>query len=361
MNAQHRRHRAALPLVLGGALLLTACGGGSDTAAQTGSGGAASSGKHYVVGLSNPQGAQPILKLTQEVFTAAMTKDGIEVKALDAQLDPAKQVTDVDQLIAQKVDAIVVYPLDANSLKPALDRARTAGIKLIGWAALAGPDSALGSYATNVDTGGSYRGAGLLADFVKQKLGSGGNVLGVGLGIPVPALETLVSNYQADVTKGTSIKWLGRVDNPTDDIAGGQKVVATALTKYQNDVQAIMAYNDSSAIGAAVAAKAAGLTNVVVVGQNGDTDGVDAVKDGRISATVDLVPWRTGLILKTLTRAVLDGKSVPGYVESPSELYTKDNLADRLDWAEASSKAAAGTLSCADGGGCPDDVAALDK
>jgi ribose transport system substrate-binding protein len=344
-------------LVIGASLALSACGSGSDSSSSGGGGGTGD----FTVGISNPQGAQPILKLTQDTFTAAAKRDGIEVKALDAQLDPAKQVTDVDQLVAQKVDLLVVYPLDANSLKPALNRAKAAGIKVVGWAGMASPDADPGVLSSNVDTGGSYRGAKLLGDYVKTQLGGKGKVLGVGLGVPVPALETMLSQYEKNVTDGTDISWLGRVDNPTDDIAGGQKVVATALTKYQNDVQAIMAYNDSSAIGASVAAKAAGLSDVVIVGQNGDDDGIAAVKDGRISATVDLVPWRTGLILETISKAILDGEKVPTYIESPSELYTKDNLGDRLAWDEAKSKIASGAITCADGGGCPDDVAALAK
>ena len=354
MFDRYRRRTTALSLVMGVSLALSGCGSDSDAS----SGGDDGS---FTIGISNPQGAQPILKLTQDSFVAAAELDGIEVKALDAQLDPAKQVTDVDQLVAQQVDLILVYPLDANSLKPALDRAEAAGIKVVGWAAMASPDADPGVLSSNVDTGGSYRGARLLGDYVKDELGGTGNVLGVGLGIPVPALELMLEQYEENVTDGTSITWLGRVDNPTDDIAGGQKIVATALTKYQNDVQAIMTYNDSSAIGAAVAAKAAGIDDVVIVGQNGDDDGIEAVKDGRLSATVDLVPWRTGLILETISKAILDGEEVPAYIESPSELYTRDNLGDRLAWDDAKSKIASGEISCADGGGCPDDVAALDK
>jgi ribose transport system substrate-binding protein len=349
MSNRSRRRTTALALAIGASLTLAACGSGSDSGSSGGGGKG-----DFTVGISNAQGAQPILKLTQDSFTAAAKRDGIKVKALDAQLDPAKQVTDVDQLVAQKVDLIVVYPLDANSLKPALNRAKAAGIKVVGWAGMASPDADPGVLTSNVDTGGSYRGSKLLGDYVKEKLGGKGKVLGVGLGVPVPALETMVSQYEKNVTDGTDITWIGRVDNPTDDIAGGQKVVATALTKYQNDVQAIMAYNDSSAIGAAVAAKAAGLKDVVIVGQNGD-------EDGRLSATVDLVPWRTGLILETVSKAILDGKKVPTYIESPTELFTKENLADRVPWDEAKSKIASGAMTCADGGGCPDDVASLVK
>ena len=99
----------------------------------------------------------------------------------------------------------------------------------------------------------------------------------------------------------------------------------------------------------------------MIGGQNGDEDGAKAVGDGRLSATVDLVPWRTGLMLETISKAILDGKKVPSYVESPTELYTKENLADRVTWDDAQSEIASGAMTCADGGGCPDDVAALVK
>ena len=350
MTKTTRRSVATIaPIVLTAALVLGACASNPGPEGDS----------KFTVGISNPQGAQPILKMTQDTFTSAAARDGIAVKALDAQLDPAKQVTDVDQLIAQQVDLIVVYPLDANSLKPALQRANAAGIKVVGWAGLESPESDPGVLTSNVDTGGSYRGSKLLSDFVKDKLGGKGNVLGVGLGVPVPILETMMSQYEKNTTEGSAIDWLGRVDDPTDDIAGGQKVVATALTKYQNDIQGIMAYNDAAAIGAAVAVKAAGLDDVVIVGQNGDEDGIKAVDDGRLSATIDLVPWRTGLILESISRAVLNGQEVPAFVESPTELYTAGNAGNRLPWADAAAQIESGEITCAQGGGCPDNVVSL--
>ena len=371
MSLTSRRLAATLSLTIGAFLVLTACGGsdsggsasgGSASSGSAPSGSASGSGSSedpFVVGISTPQGAQPILKATVDAFTAAAELDGITVKTLDAQLDPSKQVTDIDQFVAQQVDAIVVYPLDANSLTPALDRAEKAGIYLIGWAAIA-KDGDLGVYASNVDTGGSYRGSDLLVNYVKEQTGGVGNVLGVGLGFPVPALEAMMSNYENGVTEGSDMIWLGRVDNPTDDVAGAEKVVSSALTKYQNDVQVVMAYNDSSSIGASVAIKQAGIDDVLIVGQNGDQDGIAAVIDGRTDATIDLVPWRTGLMLEAVTRAVLNGEKVPLWVESPTDLITIDNVGDYLPWPDALSQIKSGAISCAKGGGCPDDIVALD-
>jgi ribose transport system substrate-binding protein len=354
-----RRSGAAIVAGAVAALALTACGSGSNDTSASGASGDAGGGKKYVIGISNPQGAQPILKGVQDALTAAAKHDGMEVKALDANLNPSKQVTDVDQLIAQHVDAIVVYPLDANSLTPALNRAKAAGIKLIGWAALLDPKAtSVAPYDVNFDTGGAYRGTQLLSDYAAKQLPQKGNVLGVGIGVAVPALQMMLKNYQADSTKA-GFTWLGEASNATDDVAGAEKAVSAALTKYKNDVQVVMAYNDSSAIGASAALKAAGVKDALVLGMNGDTSAVSALQNGTESATVDLVPWREGIILEALTKAALAGKKLPIWVENPSELYTKDTVGQRLDWNDAIKKIGDGSLSCAQGGGCPDAVTAL--
>ena len=116
MSLTSRRLAATLSLTIGAFLVLTACGGsdsgGSASGGSASSGSASGSGSFedsFVVGISTPQGAQPILKATVDAFTAAAELDGITVKTLDAQLDPSKQVTDIDQFVAQQVDAIVTH------------------------------------------------------------------------------------------------------------------------------------------------------------------------------------------------------------------------------------------------------------
>jgi ribose transport system substrate-binding protein len=92
---------------------------------------------------------------------------------------------------------------------------------------------------------------------------------------------------------------------------------------------------------------------VVIVGQNGEQAGVDAVNDGRMTAMIDLVPWREALIAITMVQKLLQGQSVPRWVGTPVELYDKSNISQRIDWDKAVSDIKAGTLSCAQGGGCP--------
>lgn len=315
----------------------------------------------YRLGLSDPVSAQPLDAAWGKATIAAGKRVGIDVTVLDAALDANKQVSDIDQFVAQEMDGIIVFPLAPDAVNPALQRAQAAGIKTIASSAVISetppstpPAHFDAAWNQNSDVGG----AALLAAEVIEQLGGKGNVLGVGIGFPVPALQFMLKNYEKYVTAGNpDIKWLGTVENPSDDIAGGERVVAEAITRFQGEIDAVMAYNTASAIGAAIALEKAGidLKTVVIVGQNGDPQSVDALKSGQIDAFVDLVPWRQGLIGIEIAKRLFEGKAVPAVVYQQVELYTMTNIDQRLDWDKAIAMIASGELTCANGG-CPPEL-----
>jgi ribose transport system substrate-binding protein len=339
----------------------TSSGAASASSTTSASSGASSSGgkKQYVVGFSNPQGAQPILQAFQKSLVAAGARAGIKIVPVDAQLNPQKQVSDVNQMVAQHVNGIIVFPLAPGTLNPALNQARAAGIKVLGFNAIVqkpGAGASIAPYDADFDQGEDYQGAQLLAKYVADQLHGKGNVLGIGIGVPVPSIKFMVQNFQTYFKQyAPSATWLSTVDNATDDIAGGEKVAAEAVTRFHNNIQGVMAYNDDSAIGAAVALKNAGVQNPIIVGQNGDPQGVNALKTGRMSAMIDITPWRQALIAATMMNDLLTGKKVPNWVANPVILYTKSNVDSRLDWNKAVSEIQSGQLTC-QSGGCPSSI-----
>lgn len=319
--------------------------------------------KQYVVGFSNPQGAQPILHAFQEALVAAGKNLNIKVVPIDAQLNPSKQVSDVNQMVAEKVNGIIAFPLAPNTLNPALERAKKEGIKTLGFNAIVEKPKAGASvapYEANFDQGEDYGGAEMLARHVAEQLHKGpGNVLGVTIGVPVPSLHFMVKQYQVYLKKfDPKAKWLETVENKTDNIAGGEQVVANALTKYHNNIQAVMAYNDDSAVAAAIAFKDAGINpkTRVIVGQNGGPTGRHALEKEEMSAMVDIVPWREALIAATMMHDMLTGKTVPNWVETQDIMYTKSNISEQLLWPDAVKEIEEGKLSCEEGGGCPSSI-----
>jgi ribose transport system substrate-binding protein len=351
-------------------IALAACSSGSntDTGATTGasspaasSGGSSSSAAgtcKYKVGYSDPTSAQEIDKIQDEVLIAYGKTIGICVTVLDAALDVNKQLADVNQFVAQKMDAIIVFPLSPDSLNAALGKAQSAGIKTIGTSAIvadAQPTGPTTPYDALYDQNSDVGGAKMLADYVNQKLGGKGNLLGIGLGFPVPSLKFMVENYQKFMTAASpNYKWLATVDNPSDDIAGAQKVAGQAVTRFHGQkIDAVMAYNTSSGVGAYQALKSSGQSGTLIAAQNGDQIGVDAISNGQIDVMTDLVPWRSAMQIMDLTQQVLEGKDVPKLTFGRLEIYDKSTIGTRLDWNKAVDQIKAGTLTCAKGGGCP--------
>lgn len=343
-----RRYALGVFLPLSVCLCLAGCGN---------SGSGSSDDETYTIGFANPAGAVPILQVLQKSVVAYGEQQGMEVITLDDQLDANKQVTNINQFVAQHVDAIIVYPLSQDSLTPALNRAREAGIKIVGISAILDPDEKdIAPFDANLDQGGNYAGAQLNAMLLADRLNCQGNVLGIGPGAPVPALELLLENSKKYLTDlCPDINWLDTVPDATMDLAGGQAAMEAALTRYDGDIQGVITYNDDAAVGAVVAAKQGGQSLPIILGNDGDPPAIESVLNGDMTATVDITPWRQGLMAVTLAKRLLDGDPVPGWVANPVEQYTSDNMDERLDWDDAVDQIKEGTLDC-DSGGCPEEL-----
>ena len=111
--------------------------------------------------------------------------------------------------------------------------------------------------------------------------------------------------------------------------AGAEPVVEQALLRF-DDLQAIMAYNEPSALGAYAAVNAAGRTDdILITGANGTESGVAAVEAGEIAATWDLLPWKQGVTFVNVLKALLDGETVETTTVVPVQMLTQDNLPSR--------------------------------
>jgi len=342
-------NRTTIAAVAVSAFALAGCS--STDAGETSS--AASDECTYTVGFSDPAGTQEVDQVYGQALAAAAPYYDMCVTYMDAGLDVNKQVQDINTFIAQEVDAIMVFPLSPGSLDAALEKAQEAGIVTIGLSALVLEEQPtaeeMGYYDALFDQNSAIGGAKQLADAFGSDL-EGANVLGVGLGFPVESLQAMVSNYDR-FTGEYGANWMATVENPTDDIGGAQQVVSEALTRFQGEkIDAVYAYNTSSAVGAAQALSAVGQDDAIVVGQNGDSIGVDALESGQIDAVTDLVPWRTALQLLEIASALLEGEEVAPLTFGRTIMYTQETLSERLTWEDAVAQIADGTLTCENAG-----------
>lgn len=349
------RKGALAAAVAAASLTVAACTSASSTGGTSGATSSATgsastqSTSHITIGFANPQDTQPVLQAFQKALTAAATKAGDKVISLNAGLSVNQQVSDINTFVTDKVNVIIVFPLAGPPLAPALNAAHQAGIKLIGYNALiptGTPPASAAPFDADLDQGIVIQGAKDAASYVSNALNGKGNVLGINIGAPVPSLVAMVGNYKADVTAGhPNIKWLETAPDATDSLSGGQTATQDAITRYHGNIQAVMSYTDEAAIGAYNALKAAGIKNTVIIGQQGNQDGINALKAGEIQGDIDTQPWKEALYALKMSQDLAAGKSVPALVEFPSVFITKDNLSTYVEWDTAIQQISDGSMS----------------
>lgn len=351
------RKGALTAIVVGASLTVAACtsassAGSSGTpsssaAATTSAGGSPSAtASPITIGFANPQGTQPVLQAFQAALTAAATKAGDKVIALNAGLSVNQQVSDISTFITDKVNVIIVFPLAVPPLQAALTQAKNAGIKLIGYNAILPGTASAAPFDTDLDQGIIVNGAKDAASYVSGALKGKGNILGINIGEPVPSLIAMVGNYKKDVTAGNpGIKWLETATDASDSLSGGQVAMQDAITRYHGNIQAVMSYTDEAAIGAYNALKAAGIKNTIIIGQQGDSDGINAIKSGEIQGDIDTQPWKEALYALKMAQELMAGQTLPAIVEYPAVFITKANLSSYVPWNTAISEISDGSMS----------------
>ncbi|MFV8044556.1 substrate-binding domain-containing protein [Streptococcus pluranimalium] len=246
----------------------------------------------------------------------------VKVKVADAQDDAARQADDVQNFVSQNVDAILINPVDSDAIVPAIKAANSADIPVI----LIDRGSNGGDVLTTVASDNVEAGK-MAAEYIIKELGKDAKTFELS-GVP---------GASATVDRGNGFN---KVAKDQLDILSSQSANfdrAKALNTAQNmiqghkDVQAIFAQNDEMAMGAAQAAKAAGLENVLIVGIDGQPDAHDSINKGAMSATIAQQPAKMGEIAIQAAIDHYQGKKVEKETVSPIFLVTKDNV-DEHNW-----------------------------
>ena len=244
-------------------------------------------GTPFKVGFLNTNAGQPILLAMQNAAKAEVKRLGGTFIGLDAGSDPQKQASQMNQVIAQKVNVIIVDPTVATALGPGIARAKAAGIPVV--AIGTPPDQSkpqtLG-FETSISQGfdySVYRTMKALAD--KHP---GATFATMGLSIPVDQLIFMLDRIQYWGEK-FGLKFEGKVDTPNDNPLGFGPATTTILGKYP-DVDFIVTFNDESAVAAATTVATSGKSARIVTPNAAQPIARDAMKAGRLEL-VYRVPW----------------------------------------------------------------------
>lgn len=252
--------------------------------------------------------------------------NNIKLDVQDAQEDVVKQQDQVNTMIQNGVKALIVVPVDTSAMEPITKAAKDAGIPLcyVNRNPYAGKEMPEGVYYV----GSQEKVAGQLqAEYLIKKMGEkGGVAILQGILSNEGALQRTAGNEEV-LSKYPGIKILAKeTGNWQRD--QGMTLTENWLTTYGNELNAILANNDEMALGAVQALKAAGRTDVIVMGVDAIPDAKKAVGDGSLAATVlqDAEGQGTGAI--STVDKVLKGESAEQITWIDFVLITPENLKD---------------------------------
>lgn len=226
---------------------------------------------------------------------------GYDVTVLDAQDDTATQLDQIDDLIAQKVDIIIVNPVDSDAITSAVEAANDAGIPVI-----TVDRSANGGVVATHIASDNVAGGKMAGEYLLELVGQNAKVVEL-QGVP---------GASATVDRGEGFHSavdgkLNVVSSVTANFNRSEGLsVMEDLLEANPGLVGVFAHNDEMALGAIQALKAAGRTNVVVVGFDATDDAKNAVKEGTMAATVAQQPKLMGTLSIDYAKKILDGKDV---------------------------------------------------
>lgn len=246
----------------------------------------------------------------------------VQLTFVDAKEDMAKQLDQVENFIVQKMDAIIIVPVDTSATAPMTKNIMAKKIKAV----------YVNRNPGNLPEGAYYVGseeivAGRMQmEFLGEKLNGKGNVaILMGKLDNEGALKRTAGNEEVKKNKYPGIKIL---DKQTGLWQRNEGLAKTEdwLNRFGKDLNAILANNDDMALGAIQALKDKKRTDVIVVGVDATPDALTSVAKGELPATVfqDAAGQGGGGVEVAVKAA--KGEKVIKETWIPFKLVTRENL-----------------------------------
>ena len=241
------------------------------------------------------------------------------------ELDVAQQVKLVEQMVAQGVDAIVIAPADSQALVPVCKRAMDAGVVVINIDNKFDRD-VLADKGVSIPFVGpdNRKGAKLAGEYLAARLKAGDEVAIIE-GAPNTfngiqrklGFEDAMKAAGANIVSSQSGHW---------EMAKANQVVSAILTGHLN-LKALLCANDSMALGAIAASKAAGKSDdILIVGFDNISAVQDLLKEGGILCTIDQHGDKLAVFGIEYALDMLTKEGTPADKETPVDLITAETL-----------------------------------
>lgn len=238
-------------------------------------------------------------------LTETAEAQGMEVTIQDAKMDVATQISNIENFIVQKKDAIFITPVDEKALTDVVKKATDAGIPVISMnLEIPGRDA----FITPNEYAFGEAGGKIAGEWIKKNLADEKDAKVVLFTAPEqPSLSERIRGLKEgclNIAPGAKVI----AEQGAITTEAGMAAAETILQAHP-DANVIICNNDSSALGAYEAFKAANKTDVCIVGLDATPEAVNKIKEGgNYVGTVDIDPYGTGVLaIETLQKVIKDG------------------------------------------------------
>ncbi|HEX3560641.1 MAG TPA: ABC transporter substrate-binding protein [Pyrinomonadaceae bacterium] len=322
MKSLNKGRRGAVALLLAVALVTLALGG-----CRKKEGGAAAGGGKMRVGFSQTETDGPWRIAETKSMQDEAAKRGYDLVFTNARGDTATQVSNLEDLVAQRVDAIFLAPREAKGYEGPLQAAKDAGIPVfLIDRELEGPKAG-DEYVTFIGSNFIEEGKRAGEWLAKQTQGKAGIIELLG------TAGSSVANDRhqgfADAIKAYPDMKIIAAQDGNFTRAQGQNVMQNLIQAHGKSITVVYAHNDEMALGAIQALKAAGLNpgkDVIVISVDGQKSALEAINSGDMNATVECNP-RFGPVAFDTLEKFKRGEKIPPKIINQDRFFDKSNAA----------------------------------
>ena len=281
----------------------------------------------YKVGFAQTESNNP-WRLAQ---TASMkdeaAKRGCQLVYTDAASSAAKQVADVNSMIAQGVDFIFLPPREEKPLIPAVMAAKKAGIPVLLIDRNVDPSLAKPGQDYLAFIGSNFVLEGQrVADWTIEKTGGKGKIIELEGSVGASPANDRKKGF--DDTIKAKAPGLTLLASQSGDFARAKgRQVAETLLQAHPDATIVYAHNDEMALGAIAAIEAAGKVpgkDILVVSIDGEKDAIQAIVDGKLGCSCECNP-RFGPAAFDILYKYAAGEKIEANIINPDNFYDASN------------------------------------
>ena len=276
----------------------------------------------YTVGFAQSESNNPWRLAETKSMQDEAARLGYKIIVTDAASSTAKQASDVESLISQKVDAIFVTPREEKPLVPAILKAKAAGIPVFLLDRNVDQTLAQGGkdYVTFIGSDFIKEGQ-RAADWLTKQTNGTAKIIELQGTTGASAATDRTTGFHDAIKSTPGMQIIASQDGDfTRDT--GRKVMETLLQAHP-EVTAVYAQNDEMALGAIAALQAAGKQpgkDVIVVSIDGEKDGIQSIIDGKLGASVECNPRFGPVAFQTLQNYV-SGQAIPAKIINDDKFY----------------------------------------